>query len=110
MNLNHFQYFSGSYSAKITSLGQSIAAFPVAPRYGKMLALSHQHNLLAYTVCMVAALSVQEVLMEAFNTDGASKKWLQMRRFWAGVGNSLLLGTLNTYLKNVLIVIRLNIL
>ena len=82
----------GSYSAKITPLGQSIAAFPVAPRYGKMLALSHQHNLLAYTVCMVAALSVQEVLMEAFNTDGASKKWLQMRRFWAGVGNNLLLG------------------
>ncbi|XP_003705127.3 putative ATP-dependent RNA helicase kurz [Megachile rotundata] len=82
----------GSYSAKITPLGHSIAAFPVAPRYGKMLALSHQHNLLSYTVCMVAALSVQEVLIEAFNTDGASKKWLQMRRFWAGIGNSLLLG------------------
>ncbi|CAK9818656.1 Probable ATP-dependent RNA helicase kurz [Anthophora quadrimaculata] len=82
-----------SYSAKVTPLGHSIAVFPVAPRYGKMLALSHQHNLLQYTVCMVAALSVQEVLIEAFEMNGASKsKWLQMRRFWAGTGNSLLLG------------------
>ncbi|XP_076236185.1 putative ATP-dependent RNA helicase kurz [Calliopsis andreniformis] len=82
-----------SYSAKVTPLGRSIAAFPVAPRYGKMLALSHQYNLLQYTVCMVAALSVQEVLVEAIDTDGTSKnKWLQMRRSWAGLGNSLLLG------------------
>lgn len=58
-----------------------------------MLALSHQYDLLQYTVCMVAALSVQEVLMEAFDMDGDSRnKWLQMRRFWAGTGNSLLLG------------------
>lgn len=82
-----------SYSAKVTPLGRSIAAFPVAPRYGKMLALSHQYDLLQYTVCMVAALSVQEVLMEAFDMNGDSRnKWLQMRRFWAGTGNSLLLG------------------
>lgn len=82
-----------SYNAKVTPLGRSIAAFPVAPRYGKMLALSHQHNLLEYTVCMVAALSVQEVLMEAFEMDGNSRnKWLQMRRFWASTGNNLFLG------------------
>ncbi|KAF3423576.1 hypothetical protein E2986_06215 [Frieseomelitta varia] len=82
-----------SYNAKVTPLGRSIAAFPVAPRYGKMLALSHQHNLLEYTVCMVAALSVQEVLLEAFEMDGNSRnKWLRMRRFWAGTGNNLLLG------------------
>lgn len=90
-----------SYSAKVTPLGRSIAAFPVAPRYGKMLALSHQHNLLEYTVCMVAALSVQEVLMEAFEMDGSSRsKWLRMRRFWAGTGNNLLLGKRLEFLKN----------
>lgn len=78
----------------MTPLGHSIAAFPVAPRYGKMLALSHQHNLLKYTICMVAALSVQEVLIEAFGMEGPAKnKWLQIRRYWAGVGNSLFLGT-----------------
>lgn len=77
----------------MTSLGRSIAAFPVAPRYGKMLALSYQHNLLQYTICMVAALSVQEVLIEGLNMEGKLKnKWLQTRRIWAGIGNSLLLG------------------
>ncbi|XP_054016492.1 probable ATP-dependent RNA helicase kurz [Hylaeus anthracinus] len=81
-----------SYNAKVTGLGHSIAAFPVAPRFGKMLALSHQHDLLQYTVCMVAALSVQEVLIESYETDNGSNKWLQMRRHWAGIGNSLLLG------------------
>ncbi|XP_017883450.1 probable ATP-dependent RNA helicase kurz [Ceratina calcarata] len=83
-----------SYSAKVTPLGRSIASFPVAPRYGKMLALSHQYDLLGYTVCMVAALSVQEVLIEAFEMDGGGSRtrWTQMRRTWAGTGNSLLLG------------------
>lgn len=81
------------YCAKITSLGRSISAFPVAPRYGKMLALSHQYNLLKYTICMVAALSIQEVLVEALSKEDSTKnKWLQIRRHWAGVGNSLLVG------------------
>lgn len=41
-----------------------MAAFPLAPRYGKMLALSHQHSLLPFTVALVAALTVPEVLIE----------------------------------------------
>lgn len=67
-----------------------------------MLALSHQRGLLPYTVCMVAALSVQEVLLEV-PIDGSQEEtqnpkrtraqWIQTRRKWAGVGNSLLLGT-----------------
>lgn len=84
---------------KVTALGQAIAAFPVSPRFGKMLALSHQHNLLQYTVCMVAALSVQEVLLETPASDPADSaalhqksKWTHKRRAWAGTGNSLLLG------------------
>ncbi|XP_029167253.1 probable ATP-dependent RNA helicase kurz [Nylanderia fulva] len=81
------------FCAKVTPLGRSIAAFPVIPRYGKMLALSHQHNLMKYTICMVAALSIQEVLIEASGTEGSAKhKWLSMRRGWAGNGNSLFLG------------------
>lgn len=77
----------------MTLLGRSIAAFPVIPRYGKMLALSHQHNLTKYTICMVAALSVREILIEALGIEGSTKhKWLSMRRCWAGTGNSLLLG------------------
>ncbi|XP_015512446.2 probable ATP-dependent RNA helicase kurz isoform X1 [Neodiprion lecontei] len=81
------------YCAKVTPLGYSIAAFPVAPRFGKMLALSQQHDLLQYTVCLVAALSVQEVLIESNPIQGVTKnQWNQTRRTWAGTGNSLLLG------------------
>lgn len=83
---------------RVTPLGRAISAFPVAPRFGKMLALSHQQNLLPYTTCMVAALSVQEVLIEMTVTDDSEQKvksnskWTARRKLWAGTGNSLLLG------------------
>ncbi|KAJ4445445.1 hypothetical protein ANN_07250 [Periplaneta americana] len=89
------------WTSKVTPLGYAISAFPVAPRFGKMLALSHQQGLLPYTVCMVAALSVQEVLLEvpihgveeeAENAGQKRAQWIQTRRKWAGMGNSLLLG------------------
>ncbi|XP_067015411.2 probable ATP-dependent RNA helicase kurz [Anabrus simplex] len=72
--------------SRITPLGRAMASFPVAPRFAKMLALSHQHGLLPYTICMVAALTVPEVLIEG---DVA---WTRARRAWAGTGQSLLLG------------------
>lgn len=83
---------------RVTPLGRAISAFTVAPRFGKMLALSHQQNLLPYTTCMVAALSVQEVLIEVTSADDdeqtirAKSKWTTRRKAWAGTGNSLLLG------------------
>lgn len=88
----------------ITDLGKAIAEYPVAPRFGKMLALSNQHDLMPYTICMVAALSVPEVLEEValINQDEevASSKinrerkssLLKKRMSWAGKGNSLKLG------------------
>lgn len=82
---------------RVTSIGRAISAFPVAPRFGKMLALSHQQNLLPYTTCMVAALSVQEILIEVSAMDENEQKvkcnkWTAKRKTWAGIGNSLLLG------------------
>lgn len=83
---------------KVTHLGHIISRFPVAPRFGKMLALSHQQNLLPYTVCLVAALSVQEVLMEVNfdreKEDAAltSGKWQKKRQSWASTGHYQLLG------------------
>ncbi|XP_036215219.2 probable ATP-dependent RNA helicase kurz [Bactrocera oleae] len=86
----------------VTKLGQVISRFPVAPRFGKMLALSHQQQLLPYTVCLVAALSVQELLMEVGvsehaedGDDGnafARNKWHKKRISWAATGNYQLLG------------------
>ncbi|KAG4070654.1 hypothetical protein HA402_013574 [Bradysia odoriphaga] len=83
-------------ATKVTPLGMAISAFPVAPRFGKMLALSHQQSLLPYTVCIVAALSVQEVLVEVQTSEDQIVKqkaeWYRKRKEWAGKGNSLLLG------------------
>lgn len=85
--------------AKVTALGKVIAKFPVMPRYGKMLALSHQQDLLPYTICLVSALSVQEVLLEVpilpcsqDEVKGLRQNWAATRRQWAGAGNSMLLG------------------
>ncbi|XP_034671389.1 probable ATP-dependent RNA helicase kurz [Drosophila subobscura] len=81
----------------MTPLGRVISRFPVAPRFGKMLALSHQQGLLPYTVCLVAALSVQEVLQETGvqrTEDVAPKanKFHEKRQRWAASGNFQLLG------------------
>jgi len=48
--------------------------FPIAPRYAKMLALGHQHNLLPYVVTMVAALSVPELFIDAFATGDKTEE------------------------------------
>lgn len=91
-------------NSKVTPLGRAVAKFPVLPRFGKMLALSLQFDLLPYTICIVAALSVQEVLLETPigpSSAEIKEKWLIKRRQWAGDGNSLLLGDLMVLLKAV---------
>ncbi|XP_064620973.1 probable ATP-dependent RNA helicase DHX37 [Lineus longissimus] len=98
-------------SARITPLGRTMAYFPVSPRYGKMLALGHQHDLLPYVVAIVAALSVQEVFIETMappTNDQEKEEFKQKRVFmmnvrknWAGMGHSLLLGDLMVLLKAV---------
>ncbi|KAJ8917251.1 hypothetical protein NQ315_002268 [Exocentrus adspersus] len=95
-------------AGKVTPLGRAIARFPLLPRYGKMLALSHQQDLLPYTICLVAALSVQEVLLEVpvLQTSLEEKKqtrqrWATTRLQWAGQGNSQLLGDNMVLLKAV---------
>lgn len=94
--LEDHQLKNSELTTKVTPLGQAISVFPVAPRFGKMLALSHQQNLLPYTICMVAALSVQEVLHEVSfvsnDTNSKKSKWFLRRKAWAGIGNSLFLG------------------
>uniref|UniRef100_A0A6B2EBX7 Putative mrna splicing factor atp-dependent rna helicase n=1 Tax=Phlebotomus kandelakii TaxID=1109342 RepID=A0A6B2EBX7_9DIPT len=83
---------------KVTKLGETISLFPIAPRFGKMLALSNQYNLMPYTICIVAALSVQQVLLEnnaatreATKAEDADK-WAKRRKVWAKSGHFLRLG------------------
>ena len=44
---------------QLTNLGSTLSRFPVSPRYGKMLVLAMQHNVLNYVVAIVAGLSAQ---------------------------------------------------
>ncbi|CAH1802480.1 unnamed protein product [Owenia fusiformis] len=98
-------------SARISPLGRAMACFPVAPRYGKMLSLGHQHNLLPYVIALVAALSVQELFVEIGEPpiDETEKqawknrvgKMVMLKKTWAGQGQSALLGDLMVLLKAV---------
>ncbi|KAM6155291.1 putative ATP-dependent RNA helicase DHX37 [Rhynchocyon petersi] len=98
-------------SCPITPLGKTMAMFPVAPRYAKMLALSQQHGCLPYTITIVAAMTVRE-LFEELDRPAASDEELatlkgkrvrvaQMKRTWAGQGASLLLGDIMVLLGAV---------
>ncbi|XP_027432602.1 probable ATP-dependent RNA helicase DHX37 isoform X3 [Zalophus californianus] len=98
-------------SCPITALGRTMATFPVAPRYAKMLALSRQHGCLPYTITIVAAMTVRE-LFEELDRPAASNEELtklkdkqarvaQMKRIWAGQGASLKLGDIMVLLGAV---------
>ncbi|XP_045881392.1 probable ATP-dependent RNA helicase DHX37 isoform X1 [Meles meles] len=98
-------------SCPITALGRTMATFPVAPRYAKMLALSRQHGCLPYAITIVAAMTVRE-LFEELDRPAASDDELaglkakrarvaQMKRIWAGQGASLKLGDIMVLLGAV---------
>ncbi|CAF3037950.1 unnamed protein product [Rotaria sp. Silwood2] len=54
---------SKSETKKITELGRRMSAFPINPRYSKMLVIAQENqDLLPYVIALVAALSVNEVL------------------------------------------------
>ncbi|KAF2218753.1 P-loop containing nucleoside triphosphate hydrolase protein, partial [Elsinoe ampelina] len=50
-------------AGKITTTGQSLANYPVNPRFGRMLLLASSHGLLAHTIALVCALAVPELLI-----------------------------------------------
>ncbi|OLL24262.1 putative ATP-dependent RNA helicase [Neolecta irregularis DAH-3] len=52
---------------RITELGQSMAAFPLSPRFAKMLTIGGQHGCLPYVISIVAGLSVGSPFLEEFS-------------------------------------------
>ncbi|OWK15311.1 DHX37 [Cervus elaphus hippelaphus] len=54
-------------SCPITELGRTMATFPVAPRYAKMLALSRQHGCLPYAITIKA--SCRDALLVAWSKN-----------------------------------------
>ena len=54
---------ASSKAKTITDLGRRISAYPINPRYGKMLVIAQENQgLLPFVIAVVAALSVNEVL------------------------------------------------
>ncbi|CAI9590865.1 unnamed protein product [Staurois parvus] len=98
-------------SSPITPLGKTMASFPVAPRYAKMLALGKQHDCLPYVITLVAAMTVRELFEELDRpaisdeekeTLKAKKARVsQMQKIWAGQGPAQKLGDLMVMLGAV---------
>ena len=51
-------------SPVITTLGETMASFPVSPRYAKMLTLAQTYQVVPYAIALVAALSVDEIFVD----------------------------------------------
>lgn len=49
---------AGRAGGQVTDLGKAMAAYPVSPRFAKMLVIGSQHGCLPYVVAVVACLSV----------------------------------------------------
>ncbi|GAA5831310.1 hypothetical protein JCM11251_007830 [Rhodosporidiobolus azoricus] len=52
---------------KITSLGRSMALFPLTPRFAKMIVAGQQHGCLPYVIAIVCALSVGDPFIREAN-------------------------------------------
>ncbi|KAI6076394.1 putative ATP-dependent RNA helicase DHX37 [Aix galericulata] len=61
-------------SCPISPLGRVMATFPVAPRYGKMLALSKQHDCLPYTITIVSAMTASSERGRDSKAEGEESK------------------------------------
>ncbi|KAK6362029.1 putative ATP-dependent RNA helicase DHR1 [Orbilia blumenaviensis] len=55
--------------SRITNLGVTMNYFPVAPRFGRILAAGHQYNCMPYVITLVAALSVGELFIPEHQLD-----------------------------------------
>eukprot|EP01117_Protostelium_nocturnum_P006791 TRINITY_DN2439_c0_g1_i2.p1 TRINITY_DN2439_c0_g1~~TRINITY_DN2439_c0_g1_i2.p1 ORF type:complete len:945 (+),score=306.88 TRINITY_DN2439_c0_g1_i2:1028-3862(+) len=53
----------------ITPLGETLSAFPLAPRFAKMLILGRQDDCLPYIISVVAALSVRDPILREVSDD-----------------------------------------
>ena len=52
-----------STEGKITEIGGLISQYPLSPRFSKMLTIGHQHDCMAYTIALVAALATPNLFI-----------------------------------------------
>lgn len=62
-------YLGAIHDGQITELGKAMNAFPVSPRFGKVLILGRQRDCMPYVIALVAALSVGDVFIPEHQLD-----------------------------------------
>lgn len=63
--MSHNLFSDAKSPGSLTPLGRVVSGFPVTPRFGKMLALSMQHQgLMPHTINLVSALSVEQIILD----------------------------------------------
>ncbi|CAJ0567928.1 unnamed protein product, partial [Mesorhabditis spiculigera] len=95
--------------ARITALGKSLAVFPLAPAYAKVVAMANQHGLMPYAIALIAALSVREPMVNVATLRGSTEaetkqhmvNILKLRRSWLGKNAPRRLGDLGVLLRAV---------
>lgn len=65
-----------SRDGKITPSGRGLSAFPLSPRYAKLLSVGHQYNCMAFTITLVAALATPNAFVPEHHL-GAAKDTAQ---------------------------------
>ncbi|CAB3403608.1 unnamed protein product [Caenorhabditis bovis] len=88
--------------ARITKLGRTLAAFPLAPAYAKFIAMADQHDLMSHAIMLISLLSVREPLIPIASIRGKTpeetkelmKTVLKERRSWCSQNASRRLGDL----------------
>ena len=58
-----------SPQGSITPVGRELSAYPLSPRFSKMLVIGHQHDCMPYTIAMVSALAAQELFVPEHQLD-----------------------------------------
>jgi len=58
-----------SSTGKITAIGRELSIYPLSPRFSKMLLIGHQHNCMAHTIALVAALAVPDIFIPGNQLD-----------------------------------------
>ncbi|KAI9813769.1 MAG: putative ATP-dependent RNA helicase DHR1 [Pycnora praestabilis] len=58
-----------SPTGTVTKAGQEMSAYPLSPRFSKMLLIGHQQNCMPYTIALVSALAVSDLFVPENQLD-----------------------------------------
>jgi ATP-dependent RNA helicase DHX37/DHR1 len=59
---------------QVTEIGHRLSAYPLSPRFGKMLQIGHQHGCMPYVIALVSALAVGDLFIPESQIDIPNSK------------------------------------